>query len=137
MDIMVTNAILHAEIVYTRKGVIDWTVHATMGVKTISKSWNVLVRKFQLFLHIYSKLSNNVSFFKHFEVSLVCEDGFYNSRCNSKCGKCVNNEPCDKVTGECRNGCHLHYKPPLCQGMCLWPIDPRTKVMVMWREWYL
>ena len=58
-------------------------------------------------------------FFKHVEVSLVCEDGYYNSRCNSKCGNCVNNEPCDTVTGECRNGCQLHYEPPLCQGLCL------------------
>ena len=74
---------------------------------------------FVFFSNSYSKLSNNVSFFKHTAVSLVCEDGFYNSRCNSKCGKCVNNEPCDKVTGECRNGCQLHYEPPLCQGLCL------------------
>ena len=52
-----------------------------------------------------------------FEFSSVCEDGFYNRSCSAVCGKCVNNEVCDKETGECRNDCQLNFKPPLCQGI--------------------
>lgn len=60
---------------------------------------------------------NTTLILKTFEFYLVCEDGFYNKTCSAVCGKCVNNEPCDKETGECRNGCQLHFKPPLCQGI--------------------
>ena len=49
--------------------------------------------------------------------SVVCEDGFHNGTCSAVCGKCVNNEFCDKETGECENGCHLQFKAPMCQGI--------------------
>ena len=60
---------------------------------------------------------NTTLILKTFKFYLVCEDGFYNKTCSAVCGKCVNNEPCDKETGECRNGCQLHFKRPLCQGI--------------------
>lgn len=47
---------------------------------------------------------------------LDCEDGFYNAICSAKCGLCLMDELCDKVTGGCSKGCKTHYQPPLCQG---------------------
>ena len=86
-----------------------------MGVQNISQSRNVPVRLFLIFTRLFK--SQSITIFKNGQFLLVCEDGFYNSRCNSKCGKCVNNEPCHKVTGECRNGCQLDLEPPMCQGL--------------------
>ena len=45
-----------------------------------------------------------------------CEDGFYDSDCSSTCGRCLNGEYCDKITGHCLRGCQSHFHPPFCQG---------------------
>lgn len=47
---------------------------------------------------------------------LDCEDGFFNTICSGKCGHCLMDESCDKVTGACPKGCKPHYQPPLCKG---------------------
>ena len=49
MGIMVTTVLLHAEIVYTRKDVIQLTEPAIMSVKNISQIQNVSVRMFRIF----------------------------------------------------------------------------------------
>ena len=45
-----------------------------------------------------------------------CQDGFYDSNCNSTCGHCLHGDPCDKQTGLCNNECQKNFKPPFCQG---------------------
>ena len=88
-----------------------------MDASTILKNPDVLVNSLFFFLlKLFQKLYAKI-FKITFEVSSVCNEGFYNSRCTSQCGKCVNDEPCDKVTGECRNGCQQHFEPPLCRGL--------------------
>ena len=47
----------------------------------------------------------------------VCKDGFYNSTCMDNCGQCMNENACDKHSGECHNGCQLHFQSPFCKGM--------------------
>ena len=48
---------------------------------------------------------------------LECLDGFYGSNCNATCGNCKMGQFCDISTGECLNGCKLHYNPLLCKGI--------------------
>lgn len=45
-----------------------------------------------------------------------CEDRFYNSNCSAECGKCLNDEICNKMNGHCVKGCQPYFKFPLCQG---------------------
>lgn len=116
MDITVTTVILRAGIAYKEVYAIDWMELVKMGASTILKNRDVLVKYLFFWFKIVSKIACQ-NFYLTFEVSSVCRDGFYNSRCTSQCGKCVNDEPCDKVTGECRNGCQQHFEPPLCQGL--------------------
>lgn len=59
------------------------------------------------------------SCFMFFFYIAECENGFYDSICNSTCGHCLNYENCDKSNGHCSHGCQLHYQPPLCQGSSL------------------
>lgn len=49
-------------------------------------------------------------------IFVVCEDGFYNSSCTDKCGRCLNGEACDKRNGTCLKGCQPHFAYPLCRG---------------------
>ena len=44
-----------------------------------------------------------------------CEGGYYGETCSNKCGKCRNDENCDKTNGTCTS-CLAGYKPPMCQG---------------------
>ena len=54
----------------------------------------------------------------HPPVSDECEEGYYGSQCTDKC-HCMNDEPCDKDTGECsEQKCALGYKVPSDQVKC-------------------
>ena len=44
-----------------------------------------------------------------------CEDGTYGRNCNNACsGNCFDEEPCNKKTGVCDNGCKDGYINGLC-----------------------
>ncbi|XP_060588341.1 multiple epidermal growth factor-like domains protein 6 [Ruditapes philippinarum] len=49
------------------------------------------------------------------EVYEACDDGSYGTNCSSDCGKCMNDLPCDKVTGACSSGCEAGWVGPECQ----------------------
>jgi hypothetical protein len=45
----------------------------------------------------------------------ACESGKYGKNCESTCGHCANDEPCNHVDGSCPNGCKPGYiNMPLC-----------------------
>ena len=53
---------------------------------------------------------------RYFFILKDCVDGFYNSTCTAKCGRCKYNEYCNKQSGHCPRNCTGNFKPPLCQG---------------------
>lgn len=46
---------------------------------------------------------------------LVCLSGHYGTDCSERCsGHCINNEPCDHVSGLCPDGCEYGYTGKQC-----------------------
>ena len=43
-----------------------------------------------------------------------CEYGYYGTDCKQACGSCSGAAQCDRVTGECANGCMPGYYSVLC-----------------------
>ena len=43
---------------------------------------------------------------------IECDEGFHGHNCSKRCGQCQG--LCDKVTGECENGCLEGYEGNLC-----------------------
>ena len=43
-----------------------------------------------------------------------CEYGHYGTECRQICGNCSGAGQCDRVTGECANGCMPGYHSALC-----------------------
>lgn len=37
-------------------------------------------------------------------------------KCNTTCGQCKINDPCDKVTDHCPSGCKSHWEGTKCNG---------------------
>ncbi|XP_045206721.2 multiple epidermal growth factor-like domains protein 10 [Mercenaria mercenaria] len=44
----------------------------------------------------------------------ACDDGFYGTNCTSKCGRCMSNMPCDKVSGNCPSDCQAGWMGVKC-----------------------
>lgn len=46
---------------------------------------------------------------------IVCPSGYYGLNCKERCsGHCMNDKPCDFVSGYCSNGCHDGYLGTRC-----------------------
>lgn len=44
-----------------------------------------------------------------------CLQGYFGIGCSGKCsGHCINNEPCDHVSGECTSGCQDGFVGTFC-----------------------
>ncbi|PVD25283.1 hypothetical protein C0Q70_15783 [Pomacea canaliculata] len=48
----------------------------------------------------------------------VCEGGSYGADCNSSCGHCKDNAPCDPISGNCPDGCAPGYTGDRCDTEC-------------------
>ncbi|XP_049763510.1 uncharacterized protein LOC126092114 isoform X2 [Schistocerca cancellata] len=44
-----------------------------------------------------------------------CDSRNYGASCRQRCGKCKDDEPCDRYTGMCYTGCYDGFYPPFCQ----------------------
>lgn len=54
-------------------------------------------------------IRNNFFFYKE------CQPGHYGLDCMDNCiGHCLNNQPCDHISGVCSSGCQDGYTGPLC-----------------------
>lgn len=68
---------------------------------------------------INSYLNNSNSSYstltKCFLVCIVCSAGYYGMDCKGRCsGHCINNEPCDRVSGVCTRGCQNGFVGTYC-----------------------
>ncbi|XP_065938543.1 multiple epidermal growth factor-like domains protein 10 isoform X2 [Magallana gigas] len=53
------------------------------------------------------------------DCSQICLPGHYGKHCSERCsGHCINNEPCDHVSGVCPDGCEDGYTGKLCNNSC-------------------
>lgn len=67
-----------------------------------------------IFRFFYERIANtsfvDTEMYKLCFIHSVCSIGYYGMGCRGKCSAyCVNNEPCDHVSGECSNGCQDGY----------------------------
>ena len=44
-----------------------------------------------------------------------CPDGYYGSECSQVCGYCLNVSHCDRVFGDCTDGCKPGYYGTMCK----------------------
>lgn len=50
----------------------------------------------------------------------MCPNGYFGRKCLETCGKCLDDQTCDRVNGTCLGGCHEGLKGELCKiGNCL------------------
>ncbi|KAL4230214.1 hypothetical protein ACF0H5_010599 [Mactra antiquata] len=49
------------------------------------------------------------------QVYEVCDNGTYGINCTEQCGRCLNNEPCNKTSGECESGCQSGWTGAMCR----------------------
>lgn len=47
-------------------------------------------------------------------VSTGCDDGEWGSNCAQTCGNCNNTDICNKINGDCPNGCKAGWKTSKC-----------------------
>ncbi|XP_020298250.1 uncharacterized protein LOC109862587 [Pseudomyrmex gracilis] len=83
------------------------------------------------------------------DAALACDDNWYGYNCANKCGLCKS-FGCNKVTGECINGCvnnlKIFYLPPLChigldkltepEIVSITSTSIRIKHPIVWKEEY-
>ena len=68
---------------------------------------------------IYS-LSNDTAWTPSFYISTECPDEWYGFDCKQQCsGHCRNNDPCNKVTGQCDGGCAHGWYGQHCEHRCV------------------
>ena len=46
---------------------------------------------------------------------IACTDDFYGPGCVQTCGECLDNDLCDKINGECPNGCQPGFQGQTCK----------------------
>ncbi|XP_046574038.1 scavenger receptor class F member 1-like [Haliotis rubra] len=49
-------------------------------------------------------------------VAIACSDGRYGQHCQSECGHCKGNLPCNKISGTCDQGCQPGFQEAFCKG---------------------
>ena len=68
---------------------------------------------------IYS-LSNDTAWTPSFYISTECPDEWYGFDCKQQCsGHCRNNDPCNKVIGQCDGGCAHGWYGQRCEHRCV------------------
>lgn len=58
-----------------------------------------------------------------------CEEFNYGPNCGRSCGHCRNDEPCDKRTGVCQNGCVAGWRGQHCNE-CMYLLIPVDYIIV-------
>lgn len=84
-----------------------------------SLSFVLFIPCFNELVSLSSTIKNKIdnSFPNQINLFPDCIDGFYNRNCSGRCGSCVNDGVCDKISGHCTNGCQANYLQSLCQGI--------------------
>ncbi|XP_046551925.1 multiple epidermal growth factor-like domains protein 11 isoform X2 [Haliotis rubra] len=50
-----------------------------------------------------------------FDIFTACSDGRHGHHCQTECGQCKGNLPCNKINGTCDQGCQTEFQEPFCK----------------------
>lgn len=65
-----------------------------------------------------------------------CDNGFYGTNCTMECGYCKNKTSCNKVSGNCMEGCAFGYQGATCLQGKYHNISPTISIKFLYfNEW--